>query len=172
MAIQHIRTKAQRGVAAVEFAVILPILLVLFGGMAEMGHAIYQYETLTKSVRNAARYLSEFSPADPAYPIAAAKCLAAYGNTGCTGTALATNLSTSNVKVCDRVAATDCPNSSFGNVNVYDANNNDNSGPAAGTINLVEVKITGYTYSHIQAILAFTGLTTFGDIVSVMRQVL
>ncbi|BDD93717.1 pilus assembly protein [Pandoraea sp. XJJ-1] len=163
----------QRGVVAVEFGLVLPVLLGLFGGMVEMGHAIYQYDTLTKSVRNATRYLSEFSPIDPNYPLAGAKCLAVYGNTGCTGTPLIGNLTTSNVVVCDRSSTTapSCQDLTYANYMVYDATNNSNAGTSVGTINLVSVKISGYQYSPIQAILNFSGLT-FGDIKTVMRQVL
>ncbi len=42
-----------RGVAAVEFALVLIPLIVLATGVAEFGRAIYQYETLTKATRNA-----------------------------------------------------------------------------------------------------------------------
>ena len=48
----------QRGVAAVEFAIILPVLLFLMVATEEVGRAFYQYNTLTKSVRDGARYLS------------------------------------------------------------------------------------------------------------------
>ncbi len=50
--------RQQRGVAAVEFAIVLPILLLLLLGTAELGRAFYQYDTLVKSIRGAARYLS------------------------------------------------------------------------------------------------------------------
>lgn len=161
--------KRQRGAALVEFAILLPVLLTLFGGMVELGHAIYQYETLTKSARNAARYLSQFSPLDANYPIASAQCLAVYGNTGCTGSPLVPNLSASNVVVCDRSNSSGCPGGTFLGYSVYDADNNASSGTLEESIDLVQVKITGYTYSSIQSIFNLGGLT-FGDISVVMRQ--
>ncbi|MGD2073373.1 MAG: TadE/TadG family type IV pilus assembly protein [Gammaproteobacteria bacterium] len=50
--------RTQRGVAAIEMAIALPVLLLLLVATAELGRAFYQYNTLAKSVRNAARYLS------------------------------------------------------------------------------------------------------------------
>ena len=54
--------KRQKGVAIVEFALILPFLLLLSFITIEFGRAIWQYNTLTKSVRDAARYLSIQTP--------------------------------------------------------------------------------------------------------------
>ncbi|MEJ2115423.1 MAG: pilus assembly protein, partial [Gammaproteobacteria bacterium] len=51
----------QGGLAAVEFVVILPILLLLMLASAELGRAFYQYNTLTKTVRDGARYLADNS---------------------------------------------------------------------------------------------------------------
>jgi Flp pilus assembly pilin Flp len=48
----------QRGAALVEFALLLPFLIILLVIVAEMGRAIMTYDTLTRSVRDAARYLS------------------------------------------------------------------------------------------------------------------
>lgn len=42
----------------VEFALVLPVLLVLTFTVTELGRAFYQYNVLAKSVREAARYLS------------------------------------------------------------------------------------------------------------------
>jgi Flp pilus assembly protein TadG len=50
--------KTQRGLAATEMAITLPVLLLLMLGTAELGRAFYHYNTLTKSVRDGARYLS------------------------------------------------------------------------------------------------------------------
>ncbi len=51
----------QRGLAAVEFVFVLPILLLLMLASAELGRAFYQYNTLTKTVRDGARYLADNS---------------------------------------------------------------------------------------------------------------
>lgn len=50
--------QAQRGLAAVEFAIVAPVLLLLMLGVAEFGRALFQYNTLAKAVRDAARYYS------------------------------------------------------------------------------------------------------------------
>jgi Flp pilus assembly protein TadG len=50
--------KKQRGVAAIEFAVVLPVCLFLFLAVAEFGRAIMQYNTLTRTVRDATRFAS------------------------------------------------------------------------------------------------------------------
>lgn len=54
----HIR---QRGSAVVELAIVLPVLLLILLGTAEFGRALFQYNTLTKAVRDGARYVSQNS---------------------------------------------------------------------------------------------------------------
>lgn len=48
----------QQGVAAVEFAVVVFILLLIGAGMVEFGRAFWYYDALAKGTRDAARYLS------------------------------------------------------------------------------------------------------------------
>lgn len=48
----------QRGVAAVEFALIIFILLLIIAGIVEFGRAFWYYDALSKGTRNAARVLS------------------------------------------------------------------------------------------------------------------
>ena len=45
----------QRGVAAVEFAIVLPLLLFLFIGITEFGLAYYNKQVLTNAAREGAR---------------------------------------------------------------------------------------------------------------------
>ncbi|MEN8132002.1 MAG: TadE/TadG family type IV pilus assembly protein [Pseudomonadota bacterium] len=49
----------QRGLAAVEFAIILPLMLLLILATAELGRAFYLSNTLAKSVRDGARYVAD-----------------------------------------------------------------------------------------------------------------
>ncbi|MEA3411729.1 MAG: TadE family protein [Pseudomonadota bacterium] len=49
----------QRGLAMVEMAITLPLLLFLLVGTTELGRAFYQYTALTKAVRDGARYAAE-----------------------------------------------------------------------------------------------------------------
>ena len=48
----------QKGLATVELALITPVLLIMVMMTAEFTRAFYQFNTLNKSVRDAARYLS------------------------------------------------------------------------------------------------------------------
>lgn len=50
--------KRQKGIAIVEFAVGVIVLLVVMLVVAEVGRAFYSYQTLTKAVRNGARYIA------------------------------------------------------------------------------------------------------------------
>jgi len=50
--------KRQQGIAAVEFTIAVPILLMLFIGTAELGKLLYDYNTLSKAQRNGIRYLA------------------------------------------------------------------------------------------------------------------
>lgn len=47
---------SERGVAMVEFSVILPLLLMIFLGIAELGRALLFYQRLTEVVETGARY--------------------------------------------------------------------------------------------------------------------
>ena len=48
----------QGGAALIEFALILPFLLVLTFTVTEFGRAMYEFNLVTKSTRDAVRYLS------------------------------------------------------------------------------------------------------------------
>ncbi|HZI18783.1 MAG TPA: TadE family protein [Pyrinomonadaceae bacterium] len=89
--------RGEEGTQLVELAIVLPILLVLFGAVAEFGRFFYTYETLTKATRSAARYLS--TEANGAASDAAARNLAVYGNTSGTGRPLVTGLGASHVEI-------------------------------------------------------------------------
>jgi Flp pilus assembly protein TadG len=52
------RVARQRGLAAVEFTIALPVLLITLFATAEIGRMLSQYDTLNKSVRDGARYLA------------------------------------------------------------------------------------------------------------------
>jgi len=52
------QTGAQRGVAMVEFAIALPLLLLLLLAMGELGRMLYQYNSLLQANRDAVRYLA------------------------------------------------------------------------------------------------------------------
>lgn len=52
------RRSHARGVAAVEFALLLPLLIILLGGMVDLGRIAYHHNMLNKMVRETGRYLS------------------------------------------------------------------------------------------------------------------
>jgi Flp pilus assembly protein TadG len=101
----------QKGVVLAELAITLPLLLFLVLGLAEFGRAFYQYTTLTKAVRDGARYLSSqalgttgnvsLTPEEEA----ATKNLVVYGSEVGTGTPVLDGLATSDVTVSADAAA-------------------------------------------------------------------
>jgi hypothetical protein len=119
------------GVAAVEMGFLLLPLVTLAFGASEIGRAIYTYNTLDKTVRDAARYMSQHGSGDPVIQ-AEAKCLAVYGNTDCFGPAVAAGLTVGQVSLCDPVA---CPLTHQG------------VATGSGSVNLVQVSITGYSFT-------------------------
>lgn len=138
----------QKGVAIVEFALILPFLLLLSFTTTEFGRAIWQYNTLTKSVRDAARYLSIQTPGTH---LTETRNLMVYGNLDGTGTPLALGLSTANVPV-----ATCCTWQTAG------------SNPV---INTVTVRISGYTFNSLfTSVLGIRfGAIRYSEITATMR---
>ena len=52
------RLRDQRGASAVEFAVIVPLLIVLVLGIAEFGHAFQVHGTLSAAAREGARAMA------------------------------------------------------------------------------------------------------------------
>jgi Flp pilus assembly protein TadG len=85
----------QTGVALIEFALVLPFLLLLAFITTEYGRALYQYNTLAKSVRDAVRFLSIQSPETMTTQ---AQNLVVYGSVTNTGTPLVFGLSLAQVK--------------------------------------------------------------------------
>jgi Flp pilus assembly protein TadG len=97
-----------RGVAAVEFVVTAPFLLLLLLAGAELGRAFVHYATLSYSVRQSARYVSEHSLNGTtgvvlltATTISRARNLAVYGNILGTGSPRLPDYQTSQVEVAN-----------------------------------------------------------------------
>lgn len=139
-----------KGVAIVEFALILPFLIFFSFLTVEFGRAIWEYNTLTKSVRDAARYLSLQTP-NSAEHIAKARNLMLYGKLEGTGPPLALGLTAANVP--------------------------DPTWQTAGTnpvINTVTVRINNYTFTPMVAsVFGFSfGPITYSDITATMRSYL
>lgn len=140
--------KKQGGVVAVEFAIVLiPMVLIVFG-ITELGRAFYQYNTLVKATRDAARYKSATNQGEKE---AEAKCLAVTGNDSCSGTPLVEGLNTNMVTIS---YATAVPTGS-------------------GSINLVKVAINDPNATEKFKFVSLASFVipdiTFGPISTVMR---
>ncbi|NMH64839.1 TadE/TadG family type IV pilus assembly protein [Shewanella salipaludis] len=107
----------QKGVAAVELTILLPLLLLIVFATAEFGRAMYQYSTLTLLVRDAARYLAgtadtrqtgnlpnPLTDAGCGNCITETKNLLVYGNMASGGTPLLNGLSTADVTILESPA--------------------------------------------------------------------
>jgi Flp pilus assembly protein TadG len=123
----------ERGSSIVELAIVFPILLLLFVGVAEIGRLFYTYTTLAKATKMGARFLTTEKDAEStttatiANTKARAASLVVCGFEDCTGhTSILPGLTTSNVTVT-------LPNTTPGFI-----------GPR-----YVSVEITGYTYQPL-----------------------
>lgn len=107
---RHIGARTGRGLATVELAICIPVLLLLMLATAEVGRLLYQYNTLLKAVRDGAR----FAVIDAAVaggttrvvsitaPVRVqTRNLVVTGNTAGTGTPLLPRLTVDNVTVTD-----------------------------------------------------------------------
>ena len=134
-------TRREDGSSTIELAIMLPLLVLLFAGTAELGRLFYTYTTLSKATAVGARYLSTSRNAvngtttEKANAKIEAKNLVVCGikstsATACTGqTPVVPGLTTANVNICDNFS-TPCS-------------------PAlnASPIKYFKVEITGYTYA-------------------------
>jgi Flp pilus assembly protein TadG len=93
----------KRGNELLEFALVLPLLLLMLTGAVEFGRAFYTYNILTKSVRNAARYLSasqmSLGGTVGAGYVGKAQTLAMYGNVDGAGTKILPDLNSADITV-------------------------------------------------------------------------
>lgn len=118
--------RCESGTQMIEFALIFPVLVLLFAGTIELGRLFYQYTTLAKGTRAAARYLSTVQNVGTS--TTAAKNIVMCGNAaGCGGTGQ---------------PAVSLPNLEPANIVV--------TPPATGVgVNYVTVEITGYNYQFL-----------------------
>jgi len=137
--------RRMHGVAAVELEMMLVPLLTLTFGVTEYGRAIYTYNAIDKAARDAARHLTTVLPTNPD-PQGQARNLAVYGNIEGTGSPLAPGLTTAMVAI----------------------DTQDSVPTGSGVVNLVTVRISGYTYNSIVTYVAQATLA-FSDIAVTMR---
>jgi len=118
--------KRENGTQLIEFAIVFPVLLLLFAGTTELGRLFYTYNSLAKATRSGARYLSTVQNVSTS--TAAGKNVVLCGNPGgCGGSGqpavILPNLTASNIVVTP---------------------------PATGVgVKYVTVSITGYTYQPL-----------------------
>ena len=115
----------ERGQSLLEFAMVLPILLLLAIGTIEFGRAYYQYNTLSKAVRQGARYMSMHAYTSAEQTIA--QRMAIYGNAAGTGSPCLPGLTTSNIVITPRNGGT----------------------TLAAPPEWVKVSVTGYTFQSM-----------------------
>ena len=116
----------QKGAALVELALILPLLLLLTLITTEFGRAMFEYNSVTKSTRDAVRYLSFQTPNTQRTQ---ARNLMVYGNLNGDGTPLVRGLTLANVPEAT------CCTWQFTGTNP--------------NINTVTVTVTNYTYHSL-----------------------
>lgn len=153
---KYCQPKAMRGVAAVEFTILMVFLFApLVVGTIEISRVLFQYNNLAKSVRDSARYISLYSATGPNYAtqVTIARCIAAFGNTGCTGNPIVPGLTSD--KIWIGINNTGAPQTAG----------------SAGTvvIRLISVTAKGYQLGYVTSYFS-GGFKAFNDISVTMRQ--
>jgi Flp pilus assembly protein TadG len=102
------RINREQGVATIELTIVLPLVLLLIFGVTELGRALVQYNTLTKAVRDGARYASAFALNGTTQRVAITPLLeqqignmVLYGNPAGNGSPVLEGLSAQQVTVVD-----------------------------------------------------------------------
>jgi Flp pilus assembly protein TadG len=142
--------RLRRGSIAVEFGLVTMFLVPMVIGVVEVGRALYAYDTLAKSVRSAARYLSVGTPSSAARQLEAI-CIVVTGTPGtsggaCSGNAQLPGLTTGMVTILEPSTSNAVRSIATG----------------AGLVDAVTVSVSGYPLSQIASVL-YGGLT-LGDI--------
>jgi hypothetical protein len=138
----------QSGTAIVEFALILPLLLLLIFVVVEAGRAMYEYGVITKSVRDAARYMSLQTEGEK---LNEGRNLVVFGNTAGSGAPVLPGLNLAMVAAPSWSTAGSDP-----------------------VITVVSIEVSGYTFTPMME--SFFGLSLgpipFSDISATMRSAL
>lgn len=130
-AIQFMR--GERGTQLVELAIVLPIMLMLMGAIAEFGRFFHTYSTLTSAVRAGARHASKWE-IGASWTLPETRRIVVYGdfNSSPSNKPLLPDLTESNVEV---VA----------------------NGPSVNNIDSVTVRIVNYKYKPLFDLGKLTG---------------
>ena len=105
---QH-RVEQEKGAELLEFAFVLPLLLLICLGTIEFGRAYYTYNILAKSLRDGARYAATSTTSSTgtldSNAITNTKNLVVYGNIAGSGSKIIADLQTSQIDVAQSVVA-------------------------------------------------------------------
>ena len=133
----------QKGVAAIEFGLLLVPMVTLAFGITEFGRAMYQYNAIAKATRDAARYMSMQTPGN-ANAATVARNLVVYGKTA------------PSVDPPDKPLV---PGLTIGNVVVKDSSTHPGThalqpvstggGAVTGVANLVTVEVSGFQFDSL-----------------------
>jgi Flp pilus assembly protein TadG len=125
--------KKERGTQLVELAIVLPVMLLLFGSIAEFSQFFYNYTTLTNAVRAGARHACKWEK-NASWTIPETSKMVVYGDFSDTSHGpILPGLTTANVQV---VA----------------------NGPSVNKIDSVTVKIINYRYTPLFDLGRITGI--------------
>jgi TadE-like protein len=129
--------RRENGTQMVELAIVIPVMLIVLGGLAEFGRFFYTYTTLTNAVRGGARHASKWerNASWMNGSCAETEKFVVYGGFGCSPSspAILPGLTESNV--------------------VVQAN-----GPSVNKIDSVTVKIVNYKYKPLFDLGKLTGI--------------
>lgn len=150
------------GAAAVELAFVAIPLVMMVLATVDFARAMFVYDQLAKAARDGARYLSFFDPSDPGkYPTVLAKNRMIYGMASPPPGAkpIVPGLTESMISICDRVHSEGCKDGPFADVPT-----------PSGSINLVKVTISDYTFTPIFPGVSRLAAMKFDPISVTMRQ--
>lgn len=140
------------GFAGIEFLLVLPVLVIFIFSIIDFGRLLFQYDTLTKTVRDATRYLAAVTRP----PL--------YGSDADYNNAISQVI---NLAVCAKIS--NCttplvPGLNAGNITIdYPASN------IAG-VTLCRVTVSGYSTSFLTSVFS-NATKDLGSISVTMRQV-
>jgi Flp pilus assembly protein TadG len=101
------------GAQLLEFAIVLPLMLLLFGVIVEGGRMMWSYQTVVSGVRDASRYLARVAPRDICTTGGSVAGYAAQLETIVTRASDGTSVLPDRVRVAGVSATLSCPAGTF-----------------------------------------------------------
>lgn len=104
----HANRTDQRGIAMAELTIVLPLMLLMILGVAEIGRALVRYNALSKSVQDGARYAAAYALVGTtasinidAQLLGEIRNVVVYGNPDGVGTPILTGLAPEQISATD-----------------------------------------------------------------------